>query len=79
MVGAFFSATFIASLREYFLSGIISWRYLFFFPAVLGAMNLVLVLWLFDFKSTRQYDYEVSYVKVLKEKIVIVSAKVIKK
>ena len=71
MVGAFFSATFIASFAGVFLSGIISWRYLFFFPAVLGAMNLVLVLWLFDFKSTRQYDYEVSYVKVLKDKKIL--------
>ena len=83
MVGAFFSATFIASFTGVFLSGIISWRYLFLLPAVLGAINLVLVLWFFDFKSISQYDYsrtlsnkrrdptatgEVSYGKVLKDK-----------
>lgn len=68
LVGAFFSATFIASFTGVFLSGIISWRYLFILPAALGAVNLVLVLWFFDFKSISQYDYEVSYVKVLKDR-----------
>lgn len=83
LVGAFFSATFIASFTGVFLSGFISWRYLFILPAALGAVNLVLVLWFFDFKSISQYDYsralfnnrrdpvttgEVSYGKVLKDK-----------
>jgi predicted MFS family arabinose efflux permease len=68
LVGFFFSATFIASFTGVFLSGIISWRYLFILPAALGAVNLVLVLWFFDFKSISQYDYEVSYGKVLKDR-----------
>ncbi|TAN59021.1 MFS transporter [bacterium] len=67
MIGAFFSATFLASFAGVFLSGVLPWRQLFILPAVLGAVNLILVAFLFDFKPKVSYDYEISYLKVLRD------------
>ena len=38
LVGGFFSCSFIASLAGIALSGVVSWRWLFYVPAVLGIM-----------------------------------------
>lgn len=67
MLGAFFSATFISSFIGVLLSGILPWRQLFILPAIFAAINLILVLLFFNFKSISQCDYEVSYLKVLKD------------
>lgn len=83
MIGAFFSATFISSFIGVLLSAILPWRQLFILPAAFAAINLILVLLLFDasislsinpepsrrvdFKSKAGYDYEVNYLKVLKD------------
>ena len=67
MVGAFFSSTFIASFLGVFLSGILPWRQLFILPAVFAAINLILVILLFDFKSKSSYDFDVNYLHVLKD------------
>lgn len=68
MLGAFFSATFIASLVGVFLSGILPWRQLFILPAIFAGINLILVTFFFNFKSKAGYDFEVSYSRVLKDK-----------
>lgn len=68
MVGAFFSATFIASLAGVLLSGVLPWRYLFILPAIFAAINLILVAEFFNFKSTAAYDFEVSYLKIIKDR-----------
>lgn len=67
MVGAFFSATFIASFVGVFLSGILSWRQLFILPAAFAAINLILVLVFFNFKPKSNYDFEVNYLHVIKD------------
>ena len=67
MVGAFFSATFIVSFLGVFLSGVLPWRQLFILPAVFAAINLILVILLFDFKSKSNYDFDVNYLHVLKD------------
>lgn len=67
MLGAFFSSTFIASLAGVLLSGILPWRQLFILPAVFAAINLILVILFFDFKSKSSYAFEVNYLHVLKE------------
>ena len=43
-VGLFFSATFIADLLGLFLSGMVSWRVMFFIPAALGFMTAYLTM-----------------------------------
>jgi len=67
MLGIFFSATFISSFIGVLLSGILPWRQLFILPAVFAAINLILVLLFFNFKSKVGYDFKVSYSKVLRD------------
>lgn len=68
MVGAFFGATFIASLAGVLLSGVLPWRYIFILPAIFAAINLILVVTFFNFKSTSVYDFEASYLKIIKDR-----------
>lgn len=66
MVGVFFSVSFLSSFIGVVLSGVLAWRQLFILPAVFAAVNLILVMLFFDFKSRAEYDFEVNYVNVLK-------------
>ncbi len=67
MLGAFFSATFISSFIGVLLSGVLSWRQLFILSAIFAAINLILVVLFFDFKSKIEYDFGINYFNVLKD------------
>lgn len=67
MIGAFFSATFIASFLGVLLSGVLPWRQLFILPALFAGINLILVALFFNLKSKASYDFETNYLKVFKD------------
>ncbi|MFA5260707.1 MAG: MFS transporter [Candidatus Omnitrophota bacterium] len=46
LVGLFFSSSFLASIAGLILSGTVNWRWLFFVPALIGAVTAVCVLFL---------------------------------
>lgn len=46
LVGLFFSCSFLASIAGLILSGTVNWRWLFFVPALIGAMTAAFVLFL---------------------------------
>ena len=71
MVGAFFSGTFIAAFAGVILSAVLPWRMLFIAPAVFALVNAVLVFMFFDFKSKVEYDYEVNYLHIIKERRIV--------
>jgi DHA1 family purine base/nucleoside efflux pump-like MFS transporter len=68
MVGAFFSSAFFASLIGVFLSGILPWRQLFILPAIFAIINLILVMFFFNFQSKARYDFNISYAVIMKDK-----------
>ena len=53
MIGAFFSSAFFASLIGVLLSGILPWRQLFILPALFAIINLILVMFFFNFQSKK--------------------------
>lgn len=69
-VGKFFSITFMSSLAGLFLSGMINWRFIFFIPAIIGALTVILILGIFP-KITIEIECSKSkYISALKtEKI----------
>lgn len=67
MLGAFFSATFIASFVGVLLSGVLPWRQLFILPALFAGINLILVALFFNLKSKTNYDFETNYLKVFRD------------
>ena len=71
MVGAFFSATFIAAFAGVILSAVVPWRMLFILPAIFALINMALVIVFFDFKSKAEYDYEVNYFHIIKERRIV--------
>ena len=71
MVGVFFSATFIAAFAGVILSAVLPWRILFIVPAVFALVNAVLVFLFFDFRSKVEYDYEVNYLHIIKDRRIV--------
>ncbi len=65
MVGMFFSATFISSLAGAFLSGIIDWRWLFYFPAIFGLVTAFSIFFWFPDDIQKQQDCKVNYLNLL--------------
>ena len=68
MIGAFFSSAFFASLIGVLLSGILPWRQLFILPALFAIINLILVMFFFNFQSKARYDFNMSYFVIMKDK-----------
>ena len=70
-VGIFFSATFIASLLGLFLSGILSWRWIYFIPSVCGFATFILIyLFLPSFKKDT-CSFRINYLQAFKNKNII--------
>ncbi len=66
-VGVFFSATFIASLAGLFLSGILSWRTMFFIPAVLALVAAVLTVKFFPESGVHEGAKSSRYIEALRQ------------
>ena len=68
LVGLFFSASFIAALSGLLVSGLAHWRWLFFIPAVMGALTVIA---LFVFPTgllNRKHEAPVNYLKVFTDR-----------
>ncbi|MFH0877323.1 MAG: MFS transporter [Candidatus Omnitrophota bacterium] len=66
-VGLFFSATFVADLLGIFLSGILPWRVMFFIPAGLGLVTVVLTMRSFPHTLVRQGATSSRYLEALRQ------------
>ena len=67
-VGIFFSATFVASLLGLFLSGILSWRWIYLIPAICGFITFLLILiYLPSFKEDLG-SFKINYLQAFKNR-----------
>jgi len=67
-VGIFFSATFVASLLGLFLSGILSWRWIYLIPAACGFITFLLILvYLPSFKEDTG-SFKINYLQAFKNR-----------
>lgn len=70
-VGAFFSATFVASLLGLFLSGIIYWRFIYLIPGIAGfAFFFIIFFYLPSFKEDAT-GFKIHYMAAFKDKAVV--------
>lgn len=67
LVGGFFSGAFIASLAGVILSGVAHWRWLFYVPAILGALLAVGVLVFGAKHLNRVHIGHLNYVRALQD------------
>ena len=65
-VGKFFSITFISSLIGLFFSGIVNWRWIFLIPAIISAITVILILWMFPKISIQIESPKSRYLQALK-------------
>lgn len=65
-VGVFFSSTFISSLAGLFLSGLVSWRMMFYIPAVLAAIAALFTLVCFPKVGVHRQNFGNHYFKALR-------------
>lgn len=64
LVGLFFSASFMTGLAGLFVSGVAHWRWLFFIPAVMGALTAVGLFVLPTRLLSQKHKAPVNYLKV---------------
>lgn len=69
-VGIFFSATFVASLLGLFLSGIISWRWIFLIPGIAGLLLCVgMYFYLPSFRQDKS-SFKINYLAAFRNRAV---------
>lgn len=71
MVGAFFGATFIASLLGLFLSGVINWRLIFLIPGILGFLLTGLIYFYLPSFKQEGGAFKLNYFAALKSRRVL--------
>jgi len=64
-IGLFFSATFAADLTGLFLSGLVSWRWMFFIPAGLAVVTAALTALFFPRTETQRHAAQSRYIEAL--------------
>lgn len=70
-VGIFFSATFVASLLGLFLSGFLSWRWIYLIPAACGFITFLLIfIYLPSFKEDT-CSFRINYLQAFKDKNIV--------
>ncbi len=69
-VGFFFSATFMATLLGLFLSGLISWRWMFFIPSLLALVAVLLTALFFPETQTQRYAAQSRYIEALRQPVI---------
>jgi len=66
-VGFFFSATFISTLVGLFLSGLISWRWIFFIPGGMAVVTVVLTALYLPKTTTQRHAAQSRYMEALSQ------------
>ena len=65
LIGIFFGTSFAASVVGMIFMGLVDWRWLFFIPAILGAINIGCWSYLKTDLLDRRHEEAVNYIKVL--------------
>ncbi|MFC1593900.1 MFS transporter [Candidatus Omnitrophota bacterium] len=70
-VGTFFSITFASSLAGLFLSGLIDWRFIFFIPAIISTLAVIVILFSFPKLAIEMECTKSKYIQALKTQKVL--------